>query len=100
MALTFSPYSLEFKSQVTIYQNQYKCQVSENEFNTTLNPSAIKSGSTEVPSDNITGSAFSPYCTSIGLYNDLNELILVGKLYRPIQIPQNNDITFIIRYDS
>jgi hypothetical protein len=36
----------------------------------------------------------------VGLYNDQDDLLVVGKLSRPYAIPQNTDITFVIRWDS
>jgi hypothetical protein len=43
---------------------------------------------------------FTPYATTVGLYNDNNDLLVVGKLATPYPIPDNTDITFIIRWDS
>jgi hypothetical protein len=34
-------FNLSFNSNLTIYQSQVRCHVNENEFNTTLNPSAL-----------------------------------------------------------
>jgi hypothetical protein len=50
--------------------------------------------------DNLTGSDFKPYATCIGLYNERNELLVVGKLAQPYPIPANTDITFVVRWDS
>ena len=50
--------------------------------------------------DAITGSDFRPYATTIGLYNENNDLLVVGKLATPYPIPSNTDITFIVRWDS
>lgn len=50
--------------------------------------------------DNVTGSDFRPYVTTIGLYNETNDLLVVGKLATPYPIPSNTDITFIMRWDS
>lgn len=50
--------------------------------------------------DNITGSDFRPYATTVGLYNAANELLVVGKLATPYPIPSNTDMTFVIRWDS
>ena len=36
----------------------------------------------------------------LGLYNDVNELLVVGKLSRPYRMPPNTDMTFIVRWDS
>jgi hypothetical protein len=61
-------------SSYRIYENQYKCAIRENEFNYTQNPSA-RSGSGEFYYSFVTGSYFSPYVTTIGLYNDNKEIV-------------------------
>lgn len=43
---------------------------------------------------------FTPYATTVGLYNAANELLVVGKLGTPYPIPSNTDMTFIVRWDS
>lgn len=96
----FVNYSLSFNSEVTIYQNEVRCIVNENDFNYTLNPSANKAGTTGSYIDAVTGSDFRPYATMVGLYNDSDELLVIGKLSRPYPIPPNTDMTFIIRWDS
>jgi len=96
----YSSYTASFQSEYTIYQNQVNCHISENDFNYTQNPSAIKIGATGSLSDNVTGSEFRPYATCIGLYNERNELLVVGKLSTPYPIPPNTDMTFVVRYDS
>lgn len=93
------PYTLNLVAETTIYQNEVKCHVNENDFNYSLNPSVFASGSATMI-DSLTGSAFTPYATTVGLYNESNELLVVGKLATPYAIPTNTDITFIIRWDS
>tara|TARA_R110000868_G_scaffold323188_1_gene584134 strand:+ start:502 stop:804 length:303 start_codon:yes stop_codon:yes gene_type:complete len=100
MPLFYEPYSMSFSAETTIYQNEYRCHVNENDFNYTLNNSAIKSQTTGSYIDGITGSDFRPYATCIGLYNERDELLVVGKLSQPYPIPPNTDITFIVRWDS
>jgi hypothetical protein len=100
MPIAYSPYTMSLNAQTTIYQNEVRCLVNENDFNYTLNPSANKAGTSGSYIDAITGSDFHPYATTVGLYNDKNELLVVGKLSTPYPIPQNTDITFIIRWDS
>jgi hypothetical protein len=94
------PYTLSFVAESTIYQNEVRCQINENDFNYTLNPSANKAGSSGSYIDAVTGSDFHPYTTTVGLYNAQDELLVVGKLSRPYPIPQNTDMTFVIRWDS
>lgn len=91
--------SITFKATFTIYENQTRCHVNENELNITQNPSAA-SGSTGLYNNNVTGSDFTPYVTTIGLYNAANQLLAVGKLGQPYPVPSNTDITFVIKYDS
>jgi len=93
------PYTLSFKSELTLYENQIRCHVSENEFNLTQNPSAV-TGSSGSLYDYVTGSDFDPYTTTIGLYNASSELLAVGKLAQPFRMPSNTDVTFIVKYDS
>lgn len=95
-----SPYSLSFTSEITVYQNEVRCLINENDFNYTLNPSANKAGTTGSYIDAVTGSDFRPYFTTVGLYNDADELLLVGKMSRAYPVPQNSDMTVVIRWDS
>jgi len=92
------PSTISFMSSYRIYENQYKCAIRENEFNYTQNPSA-RSGSGEFYYSFVTGSSFSPYVTTMGLYNDAKELLVVGKLSQPIPISLDTDTTFIVNFD-
>jgi hypothetical protein len=73
--------------------------VNENDFNYTTNPSAVKSGSLGQLNNNVTGSDFMPFATTIGLYNDQGDLLIVGKFGTPYAIPGHSDITFVVKYD-
>ena len=103
--------SCSFKSSFKIYENQYKCTIRESEFNFSLNPS-ISSGSTAYSSsigtfytpseflyDYATGSYFNPYISSIGLYDDDQNLVAVAKLSQPIQSSQTTDTTILVNLD-
>lgn len=87
-----------FSSSYTIYETQYKCNIRESEFNHTLNSSAISS-SNGLPYNNITGSDFQPYVTTVGLYNDRQELLMVAKLAQPLPISHTTDTNIIINID-
>ena len=100
MPISYSAFTLSFVAESTIYQNEVRCHVQENDFNYTLNQSANKSGTSGSYIDAVTGSSFSPYATAVGLYNDKDELLVVGKLSTPYPIPKNTDVTFIIKWDS
>jgi len=110
--LTIHPnVTCSFKSAFTIYETQYKCTVRESEFNFSLNPS-ISSGSTAYSSSNgtfytpseflydyATGSYFSPYISTIGLYDDDQNLLAVAKLAQPIQSSHTTDTTILVNLD-
>ena len=54
----------------------------------------------EVYYDFCTGSIFSPYVTQIGLYNEANQLVVVGRLSNAIPISLTTDTTFVINFDT
>jgi hypothetical protein len=91
-------YSMHWQSTYEVYTHNYKCRVREQDLNYSQNPS-IKSGSNGDIYDFATGSYFQPYVTTVGLYNDSNELIAVGKLGQPIPKSRYNDMTFVITLD-
>ena len=59
-----------------------------------------KSENTQIYHDFCTGSLFTPYVTTVGLYNDSNDLVCVGKLPRPLPISLSTDTTFMINFDT
>ena len=87
-----------FSSSYTIYETQYKCTIGESEYNYTQNPTAI-SGSNGDPYYYITESYFSPYVTTVGLYNDSYELLAVGKLAKPLPTSNLTDTTILVNID-
>lgn len=91
-------YSISWESTYEVYTHNYKCRVREQDLNYSQNPS-IKSGSNGNIYDFATGSYFQPYVTTVGLYNDSNELIAVGKLGQPVPKSRYNDMTFVITLD-
>jgi hypothetical protein len=90
--------TLSWKSNLPILTTTVNCTLQDYEFNFTQNPSAI-TGSDGQIRDNLTGSYFQPYITSIGLYNDANELLAVGKFGQPIPKTPHTDMTFVIKLD-
>jgi len=92
-------YTASWQSNYPILTQNVICKVSDFEFNFTQNSSATISGSDGKLADNITGSDFRPYITAIGLYNDANELIAVGKFGQPIPKPSFVETTFILKLD-
>lgn len=89
---------MSWKSNQPIYTYNYNVKISDYEYNYTLNPSA-QSGSDGQIADNITGSYFQPYITTVGLYNDANELIAVAKLAQPLPKSANTEMTIQVKLD-
>ena len=87
-----------WKSNQPIYTYNYNCKVKDSELIYSLNPSAM-SGSDGKIADNISGSYFKPYVTSIGLYNDAQELVAVAKLGQPVPKSKDTDMTFVVTLD-
>ena len=89
---------IEWKSNLPIYTQNYHCKVKANDLNFTLNKTAANQQTGQIK-DNISGSAFQPYVTTIGLYNDANQLIAVAKTASPIPKSTNTDMSFHIKLD-
>jgi DNA/RNA endonuclease YhcR with UshA esterase domain len=94
-------FNLSFKNEHIIYENEVRCLVQESDYNLSYNPTLLSgsyiSGSVK---DFATGSDFHPYATSLGLYNDNNELLAVAKFGKPIMISPDTDMTFVVKYDE
>lgn len=149
-------WEIEYKSTITIYENEYLLVVGEDEFNVSTNPSAIiETGSVvenfvdsygvtrrvtpypgakyvrkNITLDNgstlqfgyqskvnasiyggfgdgyysqsidMTGSYLTPFITTIGLYDDNNDLVAVAKLPKPVKSEIDIPLNFIVRFDT
>ena len=103
--------SIDWKSNLPIYTYNYNVKVSDYEFNFTQNPTATSGSSvleysgsrynqpSGILADNVTGSYFQPYITTVGLYNDSNELIAVAKLAQPLPKSANTEMTIQVKLD-
>ena len=91
-----------FKSTNTIYENEFQCTVRSDEYNYTHNISTRKIQSDQHPNlaNFATGSIWKPYVTTVGLYNEDNELLVIGKLGQPIRMSDEADTTFVLRWDT
>jgi hypothetical protein len=109
--ITSSNVTCSFSSSLIIYETQYKCTARENEFNFSQNPT-ISSGSTANsssigtfynPSQYLfgfaTASYFTPYVTTVGLYDDNQQLLAIGKLAQPLPLSSTTDTTILINID-
>lgn len=106
---------ISFKSSVTLYETQLKCSIRESEFNYSYNPSLLATSqsnptgllvteSREIKLNEdyksfVTGSDFSPYVTTVGLYNNDQELLAIAKLAQPLPTSQITDTTILVNID-
>lgn len=119
---TLSNFDLSFRSTKTIFENEIFLSVYESEFNTSTNPTAVDStgkilgygiqssiepgifgGFDEYDyssSIDTTGSYLAPYITTIGLYDDNNNMVAVAKLPQPIKSLPDYPVNFIVRFDT
>jgi hypothetical protein len=118
--------TISFQNEHIIYENEVRCIIKESDYNLSYNPTLLQyggqyivpiSGSNSIMTgsndsftltgsfdstvkDFATGSFFQPYVTTIGLYNDDNDLLMVAKLVKPIVLSSDTDMTFIVKYDT
>jgi len=115
--LSWTSTTMSFDSSHPIFTHNYHCKIRESECNFTYNPTALSSsiqttynnagdvynisGSVNngMLKNNVTGSSFQPYITTVGLYNDANQLIAVGKMTRPVPKSANTEMTIIVKID-
>jgi len=97
-----TPLNISFQNEHIIHENEINCIVRESDFNLTYNPTIVTGSyyTTGVVRNFATASAFQPYVTTIGLYNDENDLLMVAKLAKPIVLSSDTDMTFIVKYDT
>lgn len=91
-------YNISWQSTYEIYTHNYRCTVRDQDLLYTHNPT-LQSGSEGYIYNFATSSYFQPYVTTVGLYNDSDELIAVGKLSQPVPKSRYTDMTFVVKLD-
>lgn len=95
----FITFDVNFKSKVPINEVEVLCRIREDEFTFSTNPTTLVDYRFPDVIGNVTSSFWTPYVTTIGLYNPNGELLAVGKLANPISKIKNADLNFIVRFD-
>lgn len=94
--------SVNARGTHTTWETEVSCTVSPGEFSMSTNPTLVENDPIRgdyVCKTILSGSNFKPFVTAVGLYNDYGQLLMIGKLSQPVQLPNNMDTTFIIKYD-
>jgi hypothetical protein len=97
--VTSSNVTCSFSSSLTLFETQYKCTSRQNEFNFSLNPTILSGSTDDVPYSFATGSYFTPYVTTVGLYDESQNLLAVGKLSQPLPLSPVTDTTILVNID-
>jgi hypothetical protein len=109
--VTTGNYTLQFKSTKAIYVTEYVVRVNPNEFNATTNLTArtlvsgsgllwnTKLSSSPLVKNQLTASGWSPYITTIGLYDDSDNCVMVARYPQPIKTRDDIPLIFKIKMD-
>ena len=92
--------TLSFENTHQIMEHQYTCNIKEREYMYTMNPTIVDDTKLGTIKPYVTQSTWSPYVTTIGLYDEHLRLLAVGKMSRAIKKSQDYDTTFIVRFDT
>lgn len=94
--------SISFKGSQDVTEHLYLCNVLDGEYNTSFNNTlrVRQDPKEDTMQSYVTSSHFSPYVTTIGLYNDRGDLCAVGKLATPVKNPSDYDTSYQIRFDT
>ena len=94
-------YQVDYRSTKVVEEVVALCEIGKEEFLVTSNPSARYT-----PSENefqlagfTMSSSFYPYVTTLGLYNDMGDLLATAKLGSPLKRRSDVDVTIQVKFD-
>ncbi len=90
--------SFKLNSEETVTSDYVFVRARNAEFNYSENPSFISGSTGEIIYNSFINNP-QTFPTTIGLYNDNNELLAIGKLAQPIRKRNDVDMNFLIRID-
>ena len=92
--------TLKFKNTHVIEEHEYMCNATKHEFNATTNQSVLSDIASGSVAGFVSSSAFNPYVTTVGLYDDNSNLLAVGKLGQAIKKSEEFDTSYVVRLDT
>ena len=92
---------VNFQGSHTVVEEEYLCNIRSGDYEVSMNPTLRVNNSylDEDLKGMVSSSHFSPYITTIGLYNNDFDLIATAKMASPVKKPQNMDTTVVVRFD-
>ncbi len=92
------PYTASYRSTKTIHELGVVAKIDSGDFNISSNLS-LTIDDDKTFKTFATSSAFAPYITTVGLYNNAGQLLAIGKLAQPVRKRTDVDMNFLIRID-
>ena len=89
--------NISFNNTTEINSTIYFCRVPHNKYNHSGNPTYLSASQIRVK--NVNTDTPIAYITTIGLYNQANELLAVAKLSEPLRKDPSNEMTLRVRLD-
>jgi len=89
--------NIQFNNTTELNSTIYFCRANHNEFNYSSNPTYINKSKIRVKS--ISSDEPISYITSVGLYNNNNELLATAKISEPLKKTPNNEFVLRVRLD-
>lgn len=96
----FENCNLTFKNTHVIEEHEYMCNATKHEFNATTNQSVLSNIASGSVDSFVSSSAFNPYVTTVGLYDDNSNLLAIGKLGQAIKKSEKFDTSYVVRFDT
>jgi len=99
-ASLFSDITLNFKNTHVIEEHEYMCNATKHEFNASTNQTVLSDLANKTMHGFVSSSAWNPYVTTVGLYDDNSNLLAVGKLGQAIKKSEKFDTSYVVRFDT
>jgi len=96
-ALRHRIYNISYNNTTEINSTIYFCRVPHNKFNYSANPTFVSGSKIRVK--NVASDTPVTYLTTIGLYDDDNQLVATAKLSEPLRKDPTNEVTLRVRLD-
>jgi hypothetical protein len=92
--------TITYKASHYIYEHNYICRIGAGEYNSPTNPTAVYgSDATPVYASNELRTVGLAYISTVGLYNDENELLAIGRLANPLNNDPLQSLSIKVRFD-
>jgi len=88
---------MQFNNTTELNSTIYFCRANHNEFNYSSNPTYLSRSKIRVKS--IASDEPVSYITTVGLYNNNNELLATAKLSEPLKKTPSNEFVLRVRLD-